>query len=106
MLNSVFLNECIEAGLDSAIVHAAKIVPLARIPDDQRQVALDMVYDRRRPATDATGLRPAAEAAGPVRRRHHRRHQAERAAELAALPVAERLQRRIIDGERKGLQTT
>ena len=52
VLNSVFLNECIEAGLDSAIVHAAKIVPMARIPDEQREVALDLVYDRRRPETD------------------------------------------------------
>ena len=52
VLNSVFLNECIDAGLDSAIVHAAKIIPMARIPDEQREVALDMVYDRRRPATD------------------------------------------------------
>ena len=51
VLNSVFLNECIEAGLDSAIVHAAKIIPMARIPDEQREVALDLVYDRRRPAT-------------------------------------------------------
>ena len=48
VLNSVFLNECIDAGLDSAIVHAAKIIPMARIPDEQREVALDMVYDRRR----------------------------------------------------------
>ena len=55
VLNSVFLHECVEAGLDSAIVHAAKIVPMNRIPDEQRQVALDMVYDRRRPATEDTG---------------------------------------------------
>src|SRR4029078_12940435 len=52
VLNSVFLNECIDAGLDSAIVHAAKIIPMARIPDEQRETALDMVYDRRRPATE------------------------------------------------------
>ena len=38
VLNSVFLHECIEAGLDSAIVHAAKIIPMARIPDEQRDV--------------------------------------------------------------------
>ncbi|WP_204070791.1 homocysteine S-methyltransferase family protein, partial [Sphaerisporangium krabiense] len=38
VLNSVFLNECVNAGLDSAIVHASKIVPMARIPDEQRQV--------------------------------------------------------------------
>ena len=35
VLNSVFLHECVEAGLDSAIVHAAKILPLSRIPDEQ-----------------------------------------------------------------------
>ena len=47
VLNSVFLHECIEAGLDTAIVHAAKILPLNRIPDEQRDVCLDLIYDRR-----------------------------------------------------------
>ena len=47
VLNSVFLAECVDAGLDSAIVHAARIMPLSKIPDDQRQVALDLVWDRR-----------------------------------------------------------
>ena len=51
MLNSVFLHECREAGLDSAIVHAARIMPLNRIPDEQAQVCLDLIYDRRDPAT-------------------------------------------------------
>ena len=52
VLNSVFLHECTKAGLDSAIVHAAKILPMTKIEEEQRKVALDMVYDRRRPATD------------------------------------------------------
>ena len=43
MLNSVFLHECTKAGLDSAIVHASKILPVSRIPDEQREVALDLV---------------------------------------------------------------
>ena len=47
VLNSVFLHECQEAGLDSAIVHASKIVPMNRIPEEQRNIALDLVYDRR-----------------------------------------------------------
>ena len=47
VLNSVFLHECVKAGLDSAIVHAAKIVPVARIDEDQRTTALDMIYDHR-----------------------------------------------------------
>ena len=47
VLNSVFLHECAQAGLDSAIVHASKILPLNRIPDEQRDVCLDLIYDRR-----------------------------------------------------------
>ena len=98
VLNSVFLNECIEAGLDSAIVHAAKIVPMARIPDDQRECALDMVYDRRREGYDP--LQVFLELFEGVTTADTK---AERAAELLKLPVAERLQRRIVDGEGKGL---
>src|SRR6478735_11622191 len=104
VLNSVFLNECIDAGLDSAIVHAAKIVPMARIPDEQREVALDLVYDRRRPETDTEPsydpLQVFLELFEGVTTADAR---AERAAELLTLPVGERLQRRIIDGEGKGL---
>src|SRR2546429_7793167 len=48
VLNSVFLHECVEAGLAAAIVHAARIMPLNRIPEDQRNVCLALVYDRRR----------------------------------------------------------
>jgi 5-methyltetrahydrofolate--homocysteine methyltransferase len=48
VLNSVFLHECVNAGLDTAIVSAAKILPMAKIDDEQRSVALDLVYDRRR----------------------------------------------------------
>ncbi|MGH3098522.1 MAG: homocysteine S-methyltransferase family protein, partial [Streptosporangiales bacterium] len=48
VLNSDFLDECVRAGLDSAIVHASRIMPIARIGGDQLQAALDLVYDRRR----------------------------------------------------------
>ncbi|MDN5761529.1 MAG: methionine synthase [Microlunatus sp.] len=104
VLNSVFLNECIEAGLDSAIVHAAKIIPMARIPDEQREVALDMVYDRRRPATaDQSAYDPLQRFLELFEGVTTADAKAERAAEMAKLPVAERLQRRIVDGEGKGL---
>ncbi len=52
VLNSVFLHECVQAGLDSAIVHAARIMPLNKIPTEQREVALDLIYDRRREGYD------------------------------------------------------
>ncbi|MFF0576757.1 methionine synthase [Streptosporangium saharense] len=99
VLNSVFLNECVNAGLDSAIAHASKILPMSRIPDEQRQVALDMVYDRRREGYDPLQrfmeLFEGVDAASV---------KADRAAELLGLPLWERLKRRIVDGERKGLE--
>jgi len=99
VLNSVFLHECQQAGLTSAIVHASKILPMSRIPDEHREVALDLVYDRRREGYDPLQkfieLFEGVDVASA---------KASRAEELAALPLDERLKRRIIDGERNGLE--
>jgi 5-methyltetrahydrofolate--homocysteine methyltransferase len=99
VLNSVFLHECQEAGLDSAIVHASKIMPMNRIPEEQRDVALDLVYDRRRdeydPLQELMRLFEGVSAASSKE---------SRAAELAKLPLFDRLARRIVDGERNGLE--
>ena len=99
VLNSVFLHECVQAGLTSAIVHASKILPMARIPDEQREIALDLVYDRRREGYDP--LQRFMELFEGVDVTSAR---ATRAQELAGLPLDERLKRRIIDGERTGLE--
>jgi 5-methyltetrahydrofolate--homocysteine methyltransferase len=105
VLNSVFLHECVEAGLDSAIVHASKILPMSKIPDEQRQVALDLVYDRRRAATaDEDAYDPLQKYLQLFEGVSAQSSAATRAEELAALPLDERLQRRIIDGERNGLE--
>ena len=99
VLNSVFLHECMQAGLDSAIVHAARIVPMARIPDEQREVALDLIYDRRAPGYDPlTRFLELFEGVTTADTRQARR------AELEALPVGERLARRIVDGDANGLE--
>lgn len=98
VLNSVFMNECVEAGLDSAIVHASKILPMSRIPDEERDTALDLVYDRRTDDYDPLqklmlmfeGVSASAASAS-------------RAEELAALPLFERLEQRIVDGDRNGM---
>jgi 5-methyltetrahydrofolate--homocysteine methyltransferase len=107
VLNSVFLHECQKAGLSSAIVHASKILPMNRIPDEQRVVALDLVYDRRREGDDAAGIPPydpliafldlfeGVEADTGGKSRHEL---------LMELPLDERLKRRIIDGEKNGLE--
>ena len=80
-------------------MHASKILPMSKIPDEQREVALDLVYDRRREGYDPLQrfieLFEGVDAASA---------RATRAEELAALPLDERLQRRIIDGERNGLE--
>ncbi len=105
VLNSVFLHECVEAGLDSAIVHASKILPIARIPQQQREVALDLVYDRRRPESgDEPAYDPLTRYLALFEGVSAASAKATRAQELAALPLEERLKRRIVDGERQGLE--
>ncbi|HEX2297295.1 MAG TPA: methionine synthase, partial [Pseudonocardiaceae bacterium] len=98
VLNSVFLHECVQAGLDTAIVHASKIIPMARIPDEQRAVALDLIYDRRREGYD-----PLQELMSLFEGVTTSSSRESRAAELAVLPLFERLERRIVDGDRNGL---
>ncbi len=109
VLNSVFLHECLKAGLDSAIVHAAKILPMSKIDDEQRQVALDLVHDRRRwvdddPSSGRLEYDPLQRFLDLFEGVDAASLRAGRAEELAALPLSERLARRIVDGERKGLE--
>ena len=99
VLNSVFLHECIQAGLDTVIAHSSKILPMNKIEDRQREVALDLVYNRRTddydPLQTFMKLFEGVSAAGA---------KDARAAELAAMSVTERLAARIVDGERNGLE--
>jgi 5-methyltetrahydrofolate--homocysteine methyltransferase len=95
-LNSVFLHELVEAGLDAAIVHAGRIIPLSKIPEEQRAVCLDLIYDRRRPGYDPLAelirLFEGVSATAVVRE------------DRSGWPVEERLKQRIIDGDRDGLE--
>ncbi|MBP6087444.1 MAG: methionine synthase [Rhodoluna sp.] len=105
VLNSVFLHECVQAGLTSAIVHAARIMPLNQIPQEQLDAAMGLIYDKRE--YDAEGnvsydpLTHFLDVFSGVDSKAARQSRAE---ELAAMPLNERLQRRIIDGEKKGLE--
>ena len=104
VLNSVFLAEAVKAGLDSAIVHPSKITPMNRIAPEQLKVALDLVYDRRE--YDQSGeitYDPLTKFLELFENVQVHSSKESRAAELAALPLEERLQRRIIDGEKVGL---
>ncbi|SEB90700.1 methionine synthase (B12-dependent) [Streptomyces misionensis] len=99
LLNSVFLDECVKAGLDSAIVHASKILPIARFSEEEVTTALDLIYDRRAPGYD-----PLQKLMRLFEGATAKSLKAGKAEELAALPLEERLKRRIIDGERNGLE--
>lgn len=99
VLNSVFLDECVKAGLDSAIVHASKILPISRLEEEQARVALDLIYDRR-----SEGYDPLQELLQLFDGVDAKSMRASKAEELATLPLSERLERRVIDGERNGLE--
>ncbi|MGW7253312.1 methionine synthase [Streptomyces sp. NPDC054834] len=99
LLNSVFLDECVRAGLDSAIVHASKILPIARFSEEEVQTALDLIHDRR-----TEGYDPLQKLMQLFEGATAKSLKAGKAEELAALPLEERLKRRIIDGERNGLE--
>ena len=104
VLNSVFLAEAVKNGLDSAIVHPSKITPISRISAEQLEVALDLVYDRRkRDAQGEVTYDPLTKFLQLFENVEVTSTKESRAAELAALPLEERLQRRIIDGEKVGL---
>jgi len=136
VLNSVFLKEAMDRGLDSAIVHPGKILPLHRIPAEHIAVASDLIHDRRGPAgtplpaaadgtgSDGDGAGSDGDGAGAdqevrseprpatydplhelMRLFEGEREAGATAEELAALPVEERLERRIIDGDKDGIDT-
>ena len=99
VLNSVFLHECQDAGLDAAIVHAARIMPLNKIDPAAVQICLDLIYDRRDPAR---GYDPLAELL----------HLFDGVSSTALVTedrsdwsLERRLSQRIIDGDRDGLDT-
>ena len=94
-LNSVFLDECVAAGLDSAIVHAGKIIPLAKIPAEQLKVCRDLIHDRR--TADYDPLTVLLDVFSDVT------VAAAQAPDRSGWPVSERLHHRIIDGDREGL---
>ncbi len=101
-LNSVFLHECQEAGLDAAIVHAGKILPLHKIDPVVRQVCEDLIYDRRRDENSEQGaydplqeLLKLFEGVSSVKTTKEDR---------SSMPLEQRLELRIVDGDKSGLE--
>ena len=106
VLNSVFLHEAVSAGLTSAIIHPSKITPMMRIDERSRELALDLIYDRRKydSATGEISYDPLTEFLAHFEGAEVTSSRNSRAEQFASLPLPERLKQRIIDGERNGLE--
>ena len=100
VLNSVFLHECMQVGLDSAIVSASKILPLMKIEEEHQQVCQDLIYDRREFQGEACTYDPLGKLTTLFEGKTTKRDKTVD----ENLPVEERLKNHIIDGERIGLE--
>src|SRR5712691_4441874 len=100
VLNSVFLHDAVEAGLDAAIVNASKIEPLNRIGEQELKVARELIYDRRQFDGDVCTYDPLTEFTtlfeGVKAKSSKKASKGE--------TVEERLKNHIIDGEKIGLE--
>lgn len=100
VLNSVFLHETMSVGLDSAIVSASKILPLAKISEEHQKVCCDLIYDRREFEGDICTYDPLTKLTELFAGQKAKKAEAID----KSLPVEERLKQHIIDGERLGLE--
>lgn len=91
VLNSVFLYHCVQAGLDLAIVNAEKLERYASIPEEEKKLADDLLYNR--------GADPVAAFAA-----HFREKKPTQKAAKERLPLMERIPRYIIEGSKDGLE--
>jgi 5-methyltetrahydrofolate--homocysteine methyltransferase len=94
VLNSVFLDHAVKAGMTGAIVHVSKIRPLHQIAPEERQVCEDLIFDRRAEGYDP--LQKLLEIFAD-------RKLADATKKTRAITVEGRLKDRIVDGDRKGL---
>ena len=99
VLNSVFLHECMQVGLDSAIVNASKILPLSKIDSKHQKICYDLIYDKREFDGEICTYDPLGELTTLFAGKKARKSEAVD----KNLPIEERLKQHIIDGERIGL---
>ncbi|MBS1767788.1 MAG: methionine synthase [Acidobacteria bacterium] len=92
ILNALMLHHAVEAGLDLAIFNAAKVLPVAKLDAETRQVFDDLLFDRRREGYDPLKA---------VLERHSDAATTFASTDITGLSVDERLQLDIIDGEKR-----
>ncbi|MFT3746100.1 MAG: methionine synthase [Pyrinomonadaceae bacterium] len=100
VLNSVFLHDCVEAGMNSAIVNASKILPLMRFTEHEIDTARDLIYDRRKFEGDICIYDPLGEFSNMFQGKTAQSIKPD----ISNLPIEEKLKHHIIDGERIGLE--
>ena len=100
VLNSVFLHDCVEAGMNSAIVNASKILPLIRFNEHEIDTARDLIYDRRKFDGDVCTYDPLTEFTTLFQGKTAQSIKPD----ISNLPVEEKLKHHIIDGEKIGLE--
>jgi len=103
VLNSVFLHHAVEAGLDMAIVHASKILPLFKIDEKGRELARQLVLDERRSEGEGESRRVMFDPLTELMALYDKQKSAVVKTTGAAASIEDRLKNRIIDGERPGL---
>src|SRR6476620_3266984 len=100
VLNSVFLHDCVEAGMNSAIVNASKILPLIRFNEHEIDTARDLIYDKRKFDGDVCTYDPLTEFTTMFMGKTAQSIKPD----ISNLPVEEKLKHHIIDGEKVGLE--
>ncbi len=102
-LNSIFLDECIKAGLDSAIIAPNKILPLSKISEETKKLCLDLIYDRREFEDDICIYDPLVELTKAFQDLSIQDFK-KASSENKNLTLEESLKNHIIDGEKIGLE--
>ncbi len=100
VLNSIFLHECMQVGLDGAIVSPNKILPLAKIDEEPLKVCRDLIYDKREFDGDICSYDPLTKLTTLYEGKTTKSNKKN----VADLPIEERLKQHIIEGERIGLE--
>ncbi len=102
-LNSIFLDECIKAGLDSAIIAPNKILPLSKISEETKKLCLDLIYDKREFEDDICIYDPLVELTKAFQDLSIQDFK-KASSENKKLTLEESLKNHIIDGEKIGLE--
>lgn len=100
VLNSIFLHECVEAGMNSAIVNASKILPLNRFNEHEIEVALELIYDKRKFEGDICTYDPLGEFTTMFLGKTAKSMKVD----TSNLSIEEKLKHHIIDGEKIELE--